>query len=518
MVKIFLIMMLVLIPLSASGQNYSFSIPEFKCVVKVNRDRSLDISYDILFECTSGYSSIDVIDIGFPSSDFILNGVEAGLDGHTLTRIYHSTYIDNGVEVYLDGNAIHSGERGYFRLTGVNNNMVFLDTEDDDYASMEFSPTWFDSDLLTGLSDFSLTIVFPEGSEPDMVRYHDRPFTGTAVDKNGCVVFVWEETRRVDSRYIVGISFPEDLVDGPLTEKPKVPLLSADELGLILGFGIFFLFFSFILFIIIKAVRKANRRKEEYLPPKLGLEGSGIRRGLTAPLAAMLLEEKLDRVFVLIVFGLLKKGRLQFDEDKLIKIGSTDGLRSYEKKLLGLIPEGSGGKPIPPGEIREIFMGMIKILEKKMKGFSLEESREYYRSVIESAWNMVALDYSAEKAGEILGDRFQWLLADEKFDSRVKKLPPRNSTFIPVYMYGFFSSGVFHAGGKGGLSLSQACSRVGGALERTAGNTVANLSRMSSSVTSKTNPVPVSTYRSSGGGSCACACAGCACACAGGGR
>ena len=520
MVKVFIFLLVMLIPFSANGQNYNFSIPEFKCVVEVNRDRSLDISYDIFFECTPGYSSIDIVDIGFPSDDFQLHSIEAGVDGNTLSRIYYSSYIDNGVEAHLDRNAIHSGERGCFWLTGVNENMVFLDTEGDDYASMVFSPTWFDGGMLRGSSDFTLMIIFPEGAEPDMVRYHDRPYTSSIVDKDGRVVYVWEETRRVDSRYIVGISFPESLVDGPLTEKPKEPLLSEEAQAMVVGLGFFFLFFGFILFVIIKVVLKAKRRKEEYLPPKLGLEGSGIRRGLTAPLAAMLLEEKLDRVFALIVFGLLKKGRLQLNDDKLIKIGSTDGLYFYEKELLALIPEVPTGKPVPSKEIRKIFLKMIKVLAKKMDGFSLKESQEYYRSVIESAWNMVAADRSAEKAGEILGDRFQWLLADGEFDSRVRKLSSDRSILLPMYMYGYFRGGV--AGGRqtgtGGMSLSQACSQVAGALERTSGNTVSNLTKLSSTVTSKSNPVPVSTYSSSGGSSCACACAGCACACAGGGR
>ncbi|MCD4709139.1 MAG: hypothetical protein K8S62_15560 [Candidatus Sabulitectum sp.] len=287
---------------------------------------------------------------------------------------------------------------------------------------------------------------------------------------------------------------------------------------MVIGFGSFFLFFGFVLFVIIKAFIKAKRRKEEYLPPKLGLEGSGIRRGLTAPLAAMLLEEKLDRVFVLIVFGLLKKGSLQLDDDKLIKTGFADGLRSYEKELLALLPETPTGKPVPAEEIKKIFLEMIKVLEKKMDGFSLKESQEYYRSVIESAWNMVAADRSAEKAGKILGDRFQWLLADEKFEQRVSKLSSGRNILLPMYMYGYFP-GTALRGSPGGISLSEACSQVAGALERTAGSTVSNLTKLSSSVTLKTNPIPVSTYRRSGGGcACACACAGCACACAGGGR
>ncbi len=519
MVKIFLLLLTGFFAISANGQNYNFSIPEFSCVVQVNRDRSLDISYDILFECTPGFSSVDIIDIGFPSDDFQLSSIEAGVDGNLLTRIYYSTYIDKGVEVHLDQHAIHGGERGHFWLTGVNEDMVFLDTEDDDFASVEFSTTWFDSDLLSGSSDFSLTIMFPEGSQPDSVRYHDRPFTSSTVSKDGRVVYVWEETRRVDSKYIAGISFPDNLVDGPLTERPAVPLLSQDAMVGLSIFGFIFLFFSTIIFVIIKAVRKSMRRKEEYLPPKLGLTGSGIRRGLTAPMAALLLEEKLDRVLILIIFGLLKKGKLQLDGHKLKVTGSSEGVHRYEKNLIKLISGSEGIRALPSDEVKNIFLGMIKILEKKMDGFSLDESRDYYRSVIESAWKMVAADHSAEKAGEILGDRFQWLLADDKFDHRVKKFSSDRSVLLPMYMFHYFPGNSRMMGGtSGGMSLSQACSQVAGALETTASNTVSHLSRLSSTVTSKTNPVPVSSYSSSGGSSCACACAGCACACAGGGR
>lgn len=521
MVRIILTLLLLLIPLSASGQNYDFSIPEFSCRVEINRDRSLNIHYDILFECTPGYSSIDVIDIGFPSHDFSASQMEAGVDGHFLSRIYVSSYIDNGVEVHLDGNAIHSGEQGHFWLRGENGNMVFLDTEDDDYASVQFSPTWFDSGLLTGSSNFSLTIIFPEGSHPEMVRYHDRPYTSSSVNKDGRVEYVWEETRRVDSPYLVGISFPDDLVDGPLLERPKEPFLDKGTLIALAGFAFFFLFFGFMIFVIVKAVIKAKRRKEEYLPPKLGLEGSGIRRGLTAPLAALLLEEKLDRVFVLILFGLLKKGSLRLEDGKLMKTGSTEGLRSYEIGLLALLPEVPSANPLPAAEIKDLFLEMIKILEKKMKGFSLKESQEYYLSVIESAWNMVTADRSAEKAGAILGDRFQWLLADGKFDSRVRKLSSDRNILLPMYMYGYFpGTARMIKGNTGGMNLSQACSQVVSVLERSAGNAVSNLTKLSSTVTSKSNPIPVSTHRGSSGSgcACACACAGCACACAGGGR
>lgn len=510
------IFLLLCAALASPGQNYSFSLPEFSCSVEVNRDRSLDISYDILFECSMGYSPVDIIDIGFPSEDFLLPDIQASMDGHSLKGIYHSTYIDNGVEVHLREHSIRGGDTGRFRLTGINRDMVFLDTGEDDYASVRFSPTWFEGGLLSGESDFTLTVVFPPGADPRNVRYHDIPFTSSHTNPDGRFVYQWREKRRVDSPYMVGISFPAVLVEGPLSERPNEPFISTDALISVLAFGIMFLVFGLITFVIVKSVISSRRRMEEYLPPKLGLEGSGVRRGLTAPMAALLLEEKLDRVLMLIVFGLLKKGELQLEENRLRRTGAAKGLRSYEKKLMELIPPEGRKKPIPGEDMKRVFLGMIEELGEKMENYSLEETREYYRSIIESAWRMASSDNSAEKAGEILGDRFQWMLTDENFSERVGRLPEGGSALLPVYMRGFLVGG-----GKptsaGGIGLGEACSQLAGVLESAAGRTVSRISSLSRIVTAKTNPVPVSS-RSSSGGSCACACAGCACACAGGGR
>ena len=513
MVKWVSFSLLALTAFTASAQVYDFSIPEFSCKVEVLRDRSLEIEYDILFQCTPGFSSVDIVDIGFPSGDFRLDEIEAWIDGDPARRIYISSYIDDGVEVHLEGNAIDPGETGRFALQGNCRDMVFLDTEDDDYASMEFTPTWFDGDLLTGYSSFTLSVIFPEGSEPASVRHHDRPFTSSRLE-DGRVVYEWTETRKVDGSYTVGISFPDSRVEGPLTERPREPLLSREAKVKIAVFGVFFLFFGLVGFVFIRSIIQAHRRKEQYLPPKLGLEGTGIKRGLTAPMAALLLEEKLERVLQLMIFGLLKKGCLQVEDGRLIKTGSIEGLRSYEKTLMDLIPDGT------LGAYRTMFTDMIEDLEKKMEGFSLEDTRRYYRSIIQDAWRMVVADGSAERAGRILGDRMQWLLVDENFHARVRQLPEERSVVLPAFIYGVFTGRLSIPVGPGGMSLSQACSQLAGALETTAANAVSGLSSMSAAVTSVTNPVPV--YASSGssgsGCACACACAGCACACAGGGR
>ncbi len=509
---------LLLTASAALSQSYGFSVPEFDCTVEINRDRSLDISYEILFECADGYSPVDIVDIGFPNGEFSPADAGATMDGRPVQDIRYSTYIDNGVEVHLGSYSVYPGDRGWFGFTGTARNMVFLDTGEDDYASMEFSPTWFDGGSLFGVSDYRVTVIFPEGAQPDLVRYHDRAFTESSVNKDGRVEYVWETRRRVDSPFMVGVSFPAELVEGPLTERPKAPLISGEALVLIIVFGFVFLFFAFIIFIIVKSVIDAKKRREQYLPPRLGLEGTGVRRGLTAPMAALLLEEKLDRVFVLILFGLLKKGELQFHNGVLSRAGSGQGLRSYEKKLMELIPEEGQKKPIPSEDVKKIFLKMIDELKEKMDGYSLKETREYYRSIIESAWKMVSEDSSAERAGELLRDRLQWMLADGAFHSRVRKLPENRTTVIPPFMYGYIAGSM--SSSSGGMGLAEACSSFAGALEGAASRAVSSITSLSRSVTAVTNPVPVSTGRSSSGGgcACACACAGCACACAGGGR
>ena len=514
---------LIILSISAHAQNYGFSIPWFHCTATVNNDRSLDIEYEIEFTCGAGCHAIDIIDIGFPTEDYDIGSIEASVDDLSSKRIYHSTYIDNGVEVHLGYSTIYSGSSAVFRLIGVNRNMVFRDTEDDGYASVEFSPTWFDESFLRGSSEFTLVMVFPPGAHPDSIRFHDIPFTSSSVDSSGRVRYIWETRRNVSEPFGVGISFPSYLVAGPLSKRPAPPLLSPQALGSLIAIGIVSLISGLIIWVIIRSVRNARKRRVSYLPPTIGVEGSDIRRGLTAPFAALLLEVRLKKVFVLILFGLLRKGALELTgsgiNTSVTKVGTGDGLRSYEKAIFDILP-GPEDRKIPPMEaVIKVFQDMIDDLKEKMDGFSIEETAEYYKSIISNAWKMVNDAGSPEKAALILAERFGWLFADEYFGGMVQDLPVITTSAYPYW----FGNIMLHTDSfSGGANLTEVCSSLASMLEGAAGKAVSSLSKLSSIVTSVTNPVPVSrSYSGSSGGSscaCACACAGCACACAGGGR
>ena len=51
--------------------------------------------------------------------------------------------------------------------------------------------------------------------------------------------------------------------------------------------------------------------KSRYMPPIAEVEGGGIKRGLTAPEAAALLEMPVSKVLALVIFGMLKKGMVR---------------------------------------------------------------------------------------------------------------------------------------------------------------------------------------------------------------
>ncbi|MFO7627685.1 MAG: hypothetical protein R6V62_10525 [Candidatus Fermentibacteraceae bacterium] len=497
--------MVVLLALLAS---YSFSVPDMFCRVSVNHDQTLALFYRITFQCNTGADPVDVVDIGLPTLGWNTSDMRASLDG-TGRPVMVSSYIDNGVEISL-GAGIGPGETGVLEFHGMCSGGIYRDDDQDDWASFRFSPTWFDGSLLTGNTHLVLEIVFPQGSSPDSVRYHEEPFDTSWVDK-GRVVYRWDRSVRLDRSFEVGIGFPAGLVSGSLAVRPSEPLFDPACCAPIAIFLVLFLFIALPVFF---GIRSSIIRQKQYLPPKIRVGGKGVRRGLTVPMAALLMEKPLDRVVMLMVWSLIKKGAVTVTGEgagtRITPMGLVpEGLRDYEKKLLELI---AGEEGLTTKNLETFFKGMISDLETAMEGFNLKTTREYYTGVMKNAWKQLEEAPDAVAAAEVFADRFQWLLASEdKPQQRLSRLPV--PVFIPM------SSWPVSTGGTGqSINVAAACGNLVSRIESAAGSSVRGLTR---SVAAIVNPVPVSRSsgsRSGGGCACACACAGCACACAGGGR
>jgi hypothetical protein len=294
-------------------------------------------------------------------------------------------------------------------------------------------------------------------------------------------------------------------------------------------------------------IASERRRKMKYLPPKIRIEGHGIKRGLTSVEAAILMEQPMDKIMTMILFSVVKKGAAEVTSKDPLEIDATqiesDKLRPYEVKFLEAFQEEKQSKRRTL--LQNMMVDLIKSVGNKMKGFSHKETVAYYKSIMERAWQQVESAETPEVKIAKFDDHLGWTMLDKDFDERTQDVFRTGPVFVPIW-WGRYdptwsrrarTSGTPRVtttqpsgAGRSSPSLPNlpggefAASVVGG-IQGFSRDVVGNVTDFTSRITNKTNPAPKPSSRSggwsSGGGSscaCACACAGCACACAGGGR
>ena len=192
-------------------------------------------------------------------------------------------------------------------VVGSIDGMFYPDSDDENYASSEFSPTWFGSQYVHGSTDMTLVVHLPPGVQPEEPRYHlprswvgaEAPITG--FDSQGRVTYTWNSpAASASSQYTFGASFPASYIPAAaIVRQSFMDSLNIDFdsiIGSLVCCG--FAFFMFGLPII--TIIGGQRRKLQYLPPKIAIEGHGIKRGLTAVEAGILMQEPLDKVMTMI--------------------------------------------------------------------------------------------------------------------------------------------------------------------------------------------------------------------------
>jgi hypothetical protein len=548
----------------AWAQDYKFSLDRNVSRVYVNRDGSADIEYWLTYTCAANAHPIDIIDVGMPNGTYDLSSAEAwfseGAGGGEEIPLYDirtSEWLDTGVEVHLESYTLQPGEQGTLHLWINVAQMVYPDSSDEAYASVEFSPTYYDSANLTGTTYLSIELAFPPGVTNEETRYHDREFDQVdVIDDRIVFIYTYPDAKGTDHP-LHGISFPASYVD--VVNKAPVVIgtggggvsswLNSDALfttvcvGGVLGI---------IVIAPVLSIVRSNKRKMKYLPPELSVEGVGIKRGLTAVEAAILLEKPLNKVLTMIMFGLVKKRAIIVTSEDPLRLELADPLpqhewRKYEEDFLAAI--GPKGK-LKEGELRTMLIELIKSVNKRMKGFSRKETIAYYASIVDRAWGQVTDESTPEVKSQYFDRNLEWMMMDDAFEERTERtfrtgpviMPPWWAYYRPwVPMVrssrtggGRASTGPSRGSSGGGRQITLPtlpgaafASTVVTGMERTAGGIVSRLQDFTGGITRRTNPPPVSTssgsrsssHRSGGCAcACACACAGCACACAGGGR
>jgi len=552
----FIIILIALaLPVSALAQDYYFSVEQETVHVYWNEDGTLSLDYTLVFGNQQGAHVIDFVDMGMPNSSFDMSTVSADVNGSAVSvdrGEYQGT--GSGFAVVMGSQAISPGSRGTVHVrVGRISNVLYTDSEDETYASAVFAPTYFGSQYVTGSTNLTVVFHLPPGVQPDQPKWHSAPSgfpsePATGLDSSGRVTYTWNNPNaNASSEYKFGASFPKTYV-------PE-SAIQAEPSGLTAFFGAILAaitaFFGFLgsslpcllvaIFFFggpILSVITSRRRKLKYLPPKIAIEGHGIKRGLTAVEAAILMEQPLDKVMTMILFGVVKKGAAEVESRDPLKLKITDplpdGLHGYEKQfLVAFRPEANTRQRRT--DLQDMTINLVKSVSQKMKGFSRKETVDYYKNIMERAWTQIAAADTPEVQSKLFDDALEWTMLDKDYDERTRRtftgpvfVPMWWGRYDPGYGRSVGGSRPVSVGGStpssrsSGLPGSAFAASVVGGVQNFSQKVIGNVNDFTGRVTNKTNPVPKtsSSGRSGGGGgcACACACAGCACACAGGGR
>ncbi|MCA9122394.1 MAG: hypothetical protein H6822_17775 [Planctomycetaceae bacterium] len=591
----------------AAAQNYRFRVEELDLQAYVNPDASIRLEYRLVFNNAPNADPIDILDIGLPHSNYNLAQMSAAIDGQRLTTIRKSEYVDIGVEVPLIP-PIPPGGRGTFTFTCTMPDMVYQDTTDKQLASLQIKPTWFDTALQTGSTHLRVAIHLPPEVLPEEIKYqqektkyHSLVLFGEGEAKHMVAVWEYPAHRLSEQNPKLGVSFPKGTMQrvvkmsamGLLVkwfgENKHAQIYSGIALGVL--FSVTFIRFSngtgwilglgalgMLIFTMVTSpgvhlslwppmiglfglnewgLRKQSRR---YLPAMATVEGGGIKRGLTAPQAAVLLELPLGKILTLVIFGLLKKGVIRIVDESPLRVEVVSKFRStrdnrkrvaakegivlhtYEQPFLDRIMAGS----IPAAELdfRDAVSALIMVTVQRMKGFDLSDTREYYRRIVARAWTEAESIGEFPQRDQVVERNFDWMMLDPDYYDRFDTWSSRGYHYRPSWSHSSASGSPNMTGGRSSptssTSFGEVASSFAGWSENAAGQfasaiepgslglksggggilDLSGVDKVTADVFEALSEASQSSGGGGGGGGCACACAGCACACAcaGGGR
>ena len=403
MKKIFLIALVILLTLgivvdvSAQDTPYYFSVDKQVVHAYWNSDGTMSLDYVWYLTNQPNGHAIEYVDVGMPNYNFSMGTIKADVDGVPVS-VSQSDYTGDGsgFAIVMGQKSIPPSGKGIVHVyVGTITGVLYPDDNDEAYASATFAPSWFGSQYVTGATDFTMTFHLPPDMNEQEPRWHAAPSgfpsePQAGYDANNRVTYTWySPSASASDEYLFGSSFPRTYVPADsIYVKPAEPLISGDTIFTLLCGGFFA--FMFIGLPAITAIA-GQRRKMQYMPPKVAIEGHGIKRGLTAVEAAILMEQPLDKVMTMILFGTLKKNAAEVVTREPLEIKSAspvpDGLHEYELNFLKAFKEEN--KKTRQGLLQEMMVKLVRLVSEKMKGFSRKETLDYYRSIMEKAWQQI---------------------------------------------------------------------------------------------------------------------------------
>jgi hypothetical protein len=188
------------------------------------------------------------------------------------------------------------------------------------------------------------------------------------------------------------------------------------------------------------------------------IEGGGIKRGLTPPEGAVLLGRPINVALTLVIFEMLRKGFLHQTQGTPLQVEVNEAFRThgsglslqergerrrkaaqainaslhkYEEPFLELI-EANPGKPVREIDLGVAIQPLVRYVAGRVGGYSLDETRAYYKLIIDRAPREARSDGKLTFDRERIFNRnFGWVLLGPDF---VTVLDQKDYSYVPVWM------------------------------------------------------------------------------------
>ncbi len=374
--------------------------------VWVNSDGSIDILYNVTLTIDQG--SIGIITIGMPAKGFTAQYAK-DLSEASLQTSDASSGDYYGVDVTLRSR-VYAPSSVTIVLYAIVPNMVYEDSQNPGNVGLQFSP----SDWEVTIRDLRTLIVLPQGVKQNEIKTNVN-WDGLLTEDSSYVVYWERKYVGANQKYLFGVSFPKQYVTSYVTTGPNVWLIAAIILSV-----------AGLIFVVILILR---RRKMPYDRPRVMAESLGPARGLTAVEAAVVLDQPPVKVLTMILFGLtLKRALAIVATIPLVRVRvekrveQPPQLRYYDLDFLRAVEEEG---TLDEGELALTYTTLKQQVDRKLRGYSREETVNYYKSTVEKAWKQLSEAGTPELRGEVLDKELDWLILDQDYRDRFRTtLPP----------------------------------------------------------------------------------------------
>jgi hypothetical protein len=528
----------------AGAQSLVYHLEHEWVKIWINQDGTIDLLYDIRISCDQG--DLGWVEIGQPNGDFQI-GEASDEYNNTLSASDASQQNDYKVRVYLN-QRINAGESVRFTVLTNVGQMIWEDTTNPGNVGMQFIPSW----VPVTIENLRLQIVTPKGVSNDNLKTIPGIEWDNATYEQDRFAVYWERSNLApNQKYTFGVSFPQEFVDHYEVQPTFWQT-----------FGPWILVLAVVSAVI--GIMAVAFRKKPYRQPVVKMEVLGVKRGLTAVEASCLLELEPKMIVTAILYGLLKK--------RVVWVTSTDPavtleilapykgksrvklrtpradksahmqLRYYEIDLLDAL---KADGTLDEEKLARTIQFLGYTVEEKLRGYCRRDTVNYYRKVVEKAWNQVDQAGTSKLASEAYNEQLLWLLLDPEYNIKTRERFATRS-FEPTPFWFWYWYGYKHyypnptykpntttptAAGKPPIIPGvEFANNIATAVETTSANIVANLAKFADSLVSTLSPARqprttshkpahhrVSCVCACAACACACACVSCACACAGGG-